>query len=110
MSINVSEKAASEVKRLIDQEKLPAETAGLKVGVKGGGCSGFSYTMSLAERAGESDQVFENAGIKIFVDPKSFLYLVGTNLDYQDGLTGRGFVFQNPNAQKTCGCGSSFGV
>lgn len=110
MSVGVTEKAAGEVKRLIDQEKLPAETAGLKVGVKGGGCSGFSYSMSLADRPGESDQVYECAGIKIFVDPKSYLYLAGTTLDYQDGLMGRGFVFQNPNAQKTCGCGSSFGV
>lgn len=110
MSVGVTEKAAMEVQRLIKQENLPVETAGLKVGVKGGGCSGFSYSMSLAERAGESDQVYENCGIRIFVDAKSYLYLAGTELDYQDGLMGRGFVFNNPNAQKTCGCGSSFGV
>lgn len=110
MAIEISDKAAGELKKLIEGEKLPVDTAGLRVGVKGGGCSGYSYSMSLAEAPQESDKVFESLGVRVFVDPKSYLFLVGTRLDYQDGLTGRGFIFNNPNAQKTCGCGSSFGV
>lgn len=110
MSIKVTEKAAAELRRLLAAEKLPAETSGLRVAVKGGGCSGYSYSMSLAERAQETDRVFDEGGIRVFVDPKSYMFIVGTTLDYQDGLTGRGFVFTNPNATKTCGCGSSFAV
>lgn len=110
MSINVSEKAAEEVKKILAKENMPAETAGLRVGVKGGGCSGFSYSMALAEAPSEDDKVFEDQGIRLFVDKKSYLYLNGTSLEFQDGLMGRGFVFNNPNAEKTCGCGSSFGV
>lgn len=110
MSIKVTEKAAAELQRLLAGEKLPPETSGLRVGVKGGGCSGYSYSMSLAERPGETDKVFEEGGIRVFVDPKSYMFIVGTTLDYQDGLTGRGFIFTNPNATKTCGCGSSFAV
>lgn len=110
MAIKVTEKAVTELQRLLAVEKLPIETSGLRVAVKGGGCSGFSYSMSLVERPGESDKIFEEAGIRIFVDPKSYMFIVGTELDYQDGLTGRGFIFNNPNATKTCGCGSSFAV
>lgn len=110
MSIMVSEKAAGQVHKLMEQEKLTAPTSGLRVAVKGGGCSGFSYSLSLAESPTEKDQVFESAGIRVFVDPKSYLYLSGMTLDFQDGLMGKGFVFNNPNATKTCGCGSSFGV
>ena len=110
MSIQISEKAAGEVKKIIEREKMPAETAGLRVGVKGGGCSGFSYSMSLAEAATDADMIFEEAGVRLFVDKKSYLYLIGTKLDFQDGLMGKGFVFENPNAKKSCGCGSSFGV
>ncbi|MEK8023666.1 MAG: iron-sulfur cluster assembly accessory protein [Candidatus Hydrogenedentota bacterium] len=110
MSIAVSEKAASQVQKLMEQEKLPSASSGLRVAVKGGGCSGFSYSLSLAEAPTEKDQVFESGGVRVFVDPKSYLYLSGMTLDFQDGLMGKGFVFNNPNATKTCGCGSSFGV
>ncbi len=110
MSILVSEKAAGQVKNLMSREKMTAESAGLRVAVKGGGCSGFSYSLSLSEAPSEKDQVFEQAGIRVFVDPKSYLYLAGMTLDFQDGLMGKGFVFDNPNAAKTCGGGSSFGV
>lgn len=110
MSVHITEKAADEVKKLLEREKLPVTTAGLRVGVKGGGCSGLSYSMSLSEAPTEADMVFEDAGVRLFVDKKSYMHLAGTNLDFQDGLTGRGFVFENPNAQKSCGCGKSFGV
>lgn len=110
MSIKVTDKAANELKKLLSSENLPVETSGLRVSVKGGGCSGYSYSMSLAERPMETDKVFDEGGIRVFVDPKSYMFIVGTELDYQDGLTGRGFVFTNPNATKTCGCGSSFSV
>jgi iron-sulfur cluster assembly protein len=78
------------------------------VGVKGGGCSGFSYTMDIDKAFNESDQVFEEKGIKIVVDAKSFIYLSGTQVDYVENLSGSGFAFSNPNATRTCGCGSSF--
>ena len=82
----------------------------LRVGVEGGGCSGLMYNLSFDAEMKEGDQVFEDKGIKIVVDKKSFLYLVGTQLDYTGGLNGKGFVFVNPNASRTCGCGESFSV
>ena len=82
----------------------------LRIGVKGGGCSGLSYSLGFDTEAHEGDKTLSVDGIKIFVDPKSLFYLSGTHLDFTDGLNGRGFVFNNPNAAKTCGCGSSFGV
>lgn len=110
MAVTVTPQAAEEVRKLIIKENLPPETSGLRVGVKGGGCSGFEYTMALAEAPGASDKIFECEGVKLFVDPKSFLYINGTQLDFMDTLMKRGFVFTNPNAEKTCGCGKSFGV
>jgi len=83
---------------------------GLRVGVKGGGCSGMSYTLGFDATSKELDRIYETQGVKVFVDPKSLFYLMGVTLDYSDGLNGRGFTFNNPNATKTCGCGSSFGV
>lgn len=109
MTVNLTEKAVSEVKRIITDQKLP-ETTGLRVGVKGGGCSGFSYTLAFDPRNMEGDQVFDVQGIRVFCDPKSILYLDGIIIDFQDSLMGRGFVFQNPNAKHTCGCGESFSV
>lgn len=85
-------------------------TAGLRVGVRGGGCSGFSYFLEFTEQPGKSDRELESHGIKIYVDSKSFLYLSGTQVDYVDSLTGAGFKFVNPNARRTCGCGESFTV
>jgi len=107
MTITVSDKAAAELKRVMESKDLPAE-AGLRLGVKGGGCAGFSYVMSLDPKPGLGDEVFEEAGIRVFVDPKSYLYLEGTELDFNDGLQDRGFVFRNPNSSGTCGCGASF--
>ncbi|MCC5821730.1 MAG: iron-sulfur cluster insertion protein ErpA [Phycisphaerales bacterium] len=102
--------AAKEIGRIISEQDLDAEKVRLRVGVKGGGCSGFSYILDLTETQKESDEVFEQHGIKIIVDPKSLLYLGGTTVDFKDEIMGRGFVFTNPNANTSCGCGSSFSV
>ncbi len=107
--IIITERAAKEVKRIIEEQSLPDQTA-LRVGVKGGGCSGFSYTLGFDDQSSEIDQTFEQDGIRVVCDPKSFLYLNGTQLDFEDGLMGRGFKFGNPNASKSCGCGESFSV
>lgn len=107
MAIELTERAASEVKSILQQQNLP-ETTVLRVGVKGGGCSGFSYTLDLAEKAGDNDKKFDVQGIHVACDPKSYLYLNGVRLDFKDELMGRGFVFSNPNAKSSCGCGSSF--
>lgn len=108
-SVSVTEVAAEEIKRIMEQQKIP-DTYGLRVGVVGGGCSGMQYTMDFTEKASEGDRVFEEHGVRLFVDLKSYLYLQGTTLDFSTGLNGRGFLFTNPNANKSCGCGSSFSV
>ena len=90
-------------------DNKPADTF-IRVGVEGGGCSGLSYKLEFDNVMKEGDQVFEDKGIKVVVDRKSFLYLVGTELQYTGGLNGKGFVFNNPNASRTCGCGESFSV
>lgn len=92
-----------------EEGKNPTE-AFIRVGVKGGGCSGLSYDLSFDTEMKEDDKEFEDNGMKIVVDKKSFLYLIGTELDYSGGLNGKGFVFNNPNANRTCGCGESFAV
>ncbi len=107
--IELTERAVKEVRRIISEQNLPDQTA-LRVGVKGGGCSGFSYTLGFDDAVGDLDQTWEFDGIKIVCDPKSFLYLNGTQLDFEESLMGRGFKFGNPNASKTCGCGESFSV
>jgi iron-sulfur cluster assembly protein len=86
------------------------ESHGLRVSVKGGGCSGLSYVLGFDETPGEKDTVMVVGDLRVFVDPKSLFYISGTVLDFSDGLNGKGFVFNNPKASKTCGCGSSFGV
>ena len=86
------------------------ETSALRVGIKGGGCSGFSYTLDVTEKPTEDDQVFQSHGVNVVCDPKSYLYLNGTSVDFKDEIMGRGFVFNNPNATSSCGCGSSFAV
>jgi iron-sulfur cluster assembly protein len=106
--VNLSESAAREIKSIIAQQELDADKIRLRVGVKGGGCSGFSYLLDLTEAQKETDEVFEIHGIKLICDPKSLLYLSGVTVDFKDEIMGRGFVFQNPNATSTCGCGSSF--
>lgn len=104
----LTETAAREIKTIVQQQELDAEKVRLRVGVKGGGCSGFSYVLDLTETQKETDEVFEHHGIKVICDPKSLLYLNGTTVDFRDEIMGRGFVFQNPNATSSCGCGSSF--
>ena len=107
-AIILSESAAREIRNIVQQQELDADKIRLRVGVKGGGCSGFSYLLDLTESQKDSDEVFEQHGIKVVIDPKSLLYLNGTTIDFKDEIMGRGFVFQNPNATATCGCGSSF--
>ncbi len=102
--------AAKEISRIISEQELDPQKVRLRVGVKGGGCSGFSYILDLTETQKDSDEVFEQHGIAIIVDPKSLLYLGGTTVDFKDEIMGRGFVFNNPNANTSCGCGSSFSV
>ena len=103
------EKAIKQVKRIKEENNILEEHA-LRIGVKGGGCSGMTYTMGFYGDIKDGDTVIEKDGIKLFVDGKSLFYLSGTILDFSDGLNGKGFVFSNPNATKTCGCGESFGV
>jgi iron-sulfur cluster assembly protein len=109
MPITLSESAAKEIKSIITDQSLPADKTRLRVGVKGGGCSGFSYMLDLVEdEPGEADEQFESNDVKIVVDMKSYLYLNGAEIDFKDEVMGRGFVFKNPNATSSCGCGSSF--
>jgi iron-sulfur cluster assembly protein len=107
--INITEKAVKEVRKIMEENRIP-ENFGLRVGVKGGGCSGLTYTLNFDENSKEGDTIIEQHNVKLFVDGKSLFYLSGTELDFSDGLNGRGFIFNNPNASKTCGCGESFGV
>jgi iron-sulfur cluster assembly protein len=108
MAILLTEKAASEVKRIMDDQKLEEGTV-LRVGVTGGGCSGFSYALGFDKQFDEKvDSRFEYHGVPVVVDKKSALYLDGTTVDFYDGIERRGFTFDNPNAVKSCGCGSSF--
>ena len=107
--ITLTDKAMAEVRKIMEQNKIP-DTYGLRVGVKGGGCSGLSYSLGFDSEARAGDKILEKEGVRIFIDSKSLFYLSGTQLDFTDGLNGRGFVFNNPNASKTCGCGSSFGA
>ena len=130
MAVIITEAAARAVRDIISEQDLDAETVRLRVGVKGGGCSGFSYLLDLTEKQRDTDEVWEHsyslqmagAGssgngseseteaftLRIVCDPKSYLYLNGTEIDFKDEMMGRGFVFNNPNASSTCGCGSSF--
>ena len=107
MPITLSEAAAKEIKSIIKDQGL-SDAVALRVGVKGGGCSGFSYVLDLTEAQPDNDEVMECKGIKILTDRKSFLYLNNTEIDFKDEVMGRGFVFKNPNATSSCGCGSSF--
>lgn len=109
MPVSITSRAVIEVRRIIVDQNLP-ETTALRVGVKGGGCSGFSYTLGFDDSVNEVDQVNEVDGVRVICDPKSFLYLNGTQVDFEESLMGRGFKFVNPNATKSCGCGESFSV
>lgn len=108
--IKVSENAKSRIAQLMSESGYKISDDYVRVGVKSGGCSGLSYELNFDNQLGENDKLFEDLGVKIAVDKKSFLYLVGTTLEYSGGLNGKGFVFQNPNANRTCGCGESFSL
>lgn len=108
MPVTITPTAAREIKSICQQQELDPEKVRLRVGVKGGGCSGFSYILDLTETQKDHDELFEQHGVKVICDPKSYLYLNGVTIDFKDEIMGRGFVFNNPNATSTCGCGSSF--
>jgi len=108
--IQVSETAKKKVIDLMTEGGFDATSDYVRVGVKSGGCSGLSYELDFDNKMGETDKIFEDNDVRIIVDKKSFLYLVGTVLEYSGGLNGKGFVFNNPNAQRTCGCGESFSL
>ena len=108
--IHVTEKAAEKIRQLLTKEGVPEATGGLRIGVQGGGCSGLTYAMRLDTQARDRDRVFEEHGARLFVDAKSYLYLANTTLDYQETLMRQGFVFENPAAARSCGCGSSFTI
>ncbi len=110
MGITLTDAAAREIRNIIGQQELDATAVRLRVGVKGGGCSGFSYILDLTENQKDTDEEWDQHGIKVICDPKSLLYLNGTTVDFKDEIMGRGFVFNNPNATSSCGCGSSFSV
>ncbi len=107
MALTMTELAAAKVKQVFSENGMP-EGSCLRLGVKGGGCSGFNYTLDVAAEPAEGDEVFECHGVRIITDPKSYLYLIGTEVDYSDDLLKGGFVFNNPNAKNSCGCGASF--
>jgi len=110
-SIYISDKAKLKVEQLMTEAGVGDDTAYfLRVGVVGGGCSGLSYKLDFDNEVKPMDQVFEDKGLKIVTDLKSFLYLVNTELEFSDGLNGKGFYFDNPNASRSCGCGESFAV
>lgn len=111
-AISLTEKAAKEIKRIMEEQQgnLP-DPVYLRMGIQGGGCSGFQYDFRFDDRYDpETDELFEQHDIKVVVDRRSLMYLKGTEVDFYEGLDRRGFVFNNPNARRTCGCGSSFGV
>jgi iron-sulfur cluster assembly protein len=108
--IKVSEQAKKKVMELMTVDGYNPDTDFIRVGVKSGGCSGLSYDLKFDKEHVQDDKIFEDNGIKIIVDKKSFLYLIGTTLEYSGGLNGTGFVFNNPNANRTCGCGESFSL
>ncbi len=108
--VKVSDQAKIKAVQLMTEDGFDASTDYIRVGVKSGGCSGLEYVLGFDREINEQDQVFEDNGIKIIVDKKSILYLAGTVLEYSGGLNGKGFVFNNPNASRTCGCGESFSL
>jgi iron-sulfur cluster assembly protein len=109
LGVSITEKAAEKIRYFAVKDGI-SENVGLRVAVKGGGCSGLTYDLSITDKELPTDKIVEQHGIKVMVDKKSYIYLVGTVLDFSDGLNGKGFVFTNPNAKKSCGCGTSFSV
>jgi iron-sulfur cluster assembly accessory protein len=110
VSLTITDRAAEEVRKFITGEQVPAETAGLRISVLPGGCSGFKYSLNIEERSLEDDLVTEVNGVRVFVDGFSLQYLNGITVDYTSSMQGSGFTFHNPNATGGCGCGSSFAV
>ncbi len=108
LTINISEEAADHVRVFAQQSGKP--DSNLRVAVKGGGCAGMTYVLDLIDEPREDDKVIEEHGMRLYVDRKSYIFLAGTILEYSGGLNGKGFVFNNPNAKTTCGCGTSFSV
>ncbi len=108
--ITITDGAVEAIKAAIVEKKVPLEKAYVRVGVKGGGCSGFSYDLSIDTDKREGDMEIEKDGVRLLVDSKSQLFLAGTTLDHTTGLNGKGFIFTNPNATSTCGCGESFSI
>lgn len=107
MAISLTENAEKEIRKVIEENKLSSNT-GLRLGIKGGGCAGFTYVFDFDDKPGEFDQIFESRGIRIFADKKSLLYIDGTEVDFSTSLMDRGFKFHNPKANASCGCGTSF--
>lgn len=108
--IKVSETAKQKIMNLMAEDGINVQDHFVRVGVKSGGCSGLSYELNFDQTQLEQDKVFEDNDVRIVINKSSFLYLVGTTLEYSGGLNGKGFVFNNPNAQRTCGCGESFSL
>jgi iron-sulfur cluster assembly protein len=106
--IEVTEKALAHIRSVMAKENISPTEGGLRLGVQGGGCSGLSYVIRFETKSAERDHIFEFGDVRIFIDPKSFIYLNGMVLDYEETLMRQGFVFSNPNATKSCGCGTSF--
>ena len=106
--ITITENAEKKINELLQEENKKDHF--VRVAVKAGGCSGLSYDLTFDKESGADDKIFEHNNVKLVVDKRSFLYLVGTTLEYSGGLNGKGFVFNNPNAQRTCGCGESFSL
>jgi iron-sulfur cluster assembly protein len=106
--LQITDRAIAKVRSAMEKENISPAQGGLRLGVQGGGCSGLSYNIRFDTQPRERDRIFEFGGVRVFVDPKSFIYLHGMTLDYQETLMQQGFVFVNPNSTKSCGCGSSF--
>jgi iron-sulfur cluster assembly protein len=104
--IDITDTAVAQIRSIQERENLASHV--LRISVVGGGCSGMTYRMGFIEAPGAQDQVIEKGGVRVCVDPRSAMYLSGTVIDFQDGLNGKGFTFQNPQAKRSCGCGSSF--
>ena len=108
LTINITEKAATKARHFAEKQGINRESFGLRIGVKGGGCSGMEYVLDIQEIPNSDDQVVEHEGVRILIDKRSYVFLAGMTLDFSDGLNGKGFTFSNPNAKSTCGCGTSF--
>lgn len=108
--VTLTKTAVKEVQNIMSAQDLKPDSSFLRVGVKGGGCSGFSYTLDITDAKSDMDEEWESDGVTVICDSKSLLYLDGTTVDFKDELMGRGFVFSNPNSTSVCGCGSSFSM